>query len=511
MLNKKSIGIVAVINILSTVLGLGYSVVLARYFGVGPGIEVYFAATTLLFMLNSLTQSGQLAEIALPIYHKYQHGSGQEEANRVMSVILNWMGLLALVFSVVAFVFAPTLFRWSASGFHDAQQHEGAFIFRIIAPLLFLEIMKSQITSLVNAEKKFGRIEWVNIINQLISILFIVLLSGRLQVYAVVAGLWVGEVAAVLYGVSILRNTHFRYHFVFAHRGFSVLNLWKKMSFTFLYVIAAQGYLFFLNNLVTHLPRGQYAIYRYALLLFTKLQGLLVRPVSTVFFSQFSHAFHSGTGKIKALMDEANSLSFVLSALLFGAIIATGHPLLQWLWGGDKFDSASIHLVYLALSLISVCVFFNSLSLIYRKIAMTLGLVKEQYTGNIAVQLVTLGWLWLMQENVSNSLVYSTLIVNNCILACVPIGVAIAFSEGRILFGIGQKWLHNILFFLSISAVALAIENFVYQRFIDTSPILALGIQSALFGIFSIGMILILNLHEVAVIQSLIRKLSNRK
>jgi len=123
MLNIKSIGAVGVINALSTVLGLLYSVVLARYFGVGTSIEVYFASTTLLFMINSLTQSGLLAEIALPIYHQYQSNDSQDSANRVMSVIVNWLGIMAIVFSLGSFLGAPWLFYWSASGF-DAERLE---------------------------------------------------------------------------------------------------------------------------------------------------------------------------------------------------------------------------------------------------------------------------------------------------------------------------------------------------------------------------------------------------
>lgn len=510
MLNTKSIGAVGVINALSTVLGLLYSVVLARYFGVGTSIEVYFASTTLLFMINSLTQSGLLAEIALPIYHQYQSNDSQDSANRVMSVVVNWLGILAIVFSLGSFLGAPWLFYWSASGFDAERLEQGVKIFRIISPLLFVEIMKSQISSMVNAEKRFGKIEWVNILNQVTSMVFIVLLAAQFEVYSVVAGLWVGELIALGYGIYVLSKTKFRYHFILKHPGFEVTSVLKKMGFTFIYVLVTQLYLFYLNNLITTLPKGTYAIYRYAMLIFSKIQGLLIRPVSTIFFSQFSSAFHVGSNRLKALVEETASLSFVISAFAFGGLMAAGHPLLRILWEGEKFTGGAIMDVYKTLTIISICLFFNALAIIFRKISMTLGKVKEMYLGYIGVQILSFVALLFLKDIISLELVLSVLLLNTIILAFVPIVLVKRTSSIDVPINLGEKTGRNVVYFLLLSGFGAMLEWSTLHFGIFQNAFVAFGFSVAVFLLLSVLAAFLLGLNELRFLKSIQSKIASR-
>jgi O-antigen/teichoic acid export membrane protein len=122
------------------------------------------------------------------------------------------------------------------------------------------------------------------------------------------------------------------------------------------------------------------------MLIFTKIQGLLVRPVSVIFFSQFSSAYHSGSEKIRHLVEETSRLGFILSTLVFAGILACGDPMLRLLWEGDTFETGAIHQVYTTLCIVSVAMFLNAIALLYRKIVMTLGKIREQYLAYIAVQ-----------------------------------------------------------------------------------------------------------------------------
>lgn len=449
MLNKKSIGQVGLINAASAGLGLLYSVVLARSFGVGSDIEIYFASTTLLFLINSLSQSGQLAEIALPVYHRFQHSGGQESASRVLSVVINWMMLIALVLTLAALAGARPLFTASASGFEPEKLEKGIALFRMVCPLLFLEILKSQLTTIVNAEKKFGRIELVNITNQLVSIAFVLLFSPALGIYAVVAGFWLGELVSVGYGLYLIRQTQFRYHPVLRHPGFTLRDMLKNLGYTFSYVVITQIMLLFLNNLITHLPKGQYAVFKYTQLIFTKIQGLLIRPVSVIFFSQFSSAFHSRSQAVRDLVVEASGLGFILSVTVFSWLVALAHPLLGLMWEGEKFDSFHIGLIYTSLVWFSLTVFFNSYALIYRKIAMTLGQVRNQYLGYIAVQLLTMAMLYVCRPLLSLNFILWTYIFNACLLCLVPLLISIRYKEIRIPVSAGKRpparWMYFVL------------------------------------------------------------------
>ena len=60
----------------SLVLGIINTIVVVQLFGTSRSIEVYFVAQTLVYMVISFAQSGQLAELFLPEYlkqKKYQY------------------------------------------------------------------------------------------------------------------------------------------------------------------------------------------------------------------------------------------------------------------------------------------------------------------------------------------------------------------------------------------------------------------------------------------------------
>ena len=101
---------------MASLLGLLYSIIQVHYFGASRTIEIYFAAQSLVYLVTSLTQSGQLAEVFLPEYHKLNNikpGLGYKGLN----VVINRMVLFGTLLIVLIFVFAKSLYYCAL--FHD--------------------------------------------------------------------------------------------------------------------------------------------------------------------------------------------------------------------------------------------------------------------------------------------------------------------------------------------------------------------------------------------------------
>src|SRR5690242_21707640 len=88
---RRAIGTLTSLNVAGACVALANSVVTARLFGTSRPMEVFFAAASVQVQLVSLVQTGQLAEIFLPIYHRIRHRSGTERARAAFSVLMNWM------------------------------------------------------------------------------------------------------------------------------------------------------------------------------------------------------------------------------------------------------------------------------------------------------------------------------------------------------------------------------------------------------------------------------------
>ena len=85
------------IKLFVSILGLISSIIVVRYFGASREIEIYFGAQSLVYVIISLTQAGQLSEIFLPEFinhNKRKKGLGFTALN----IVINRMTIYSLMF-----------------------------------------------------------------------------------------------------------------------------------------------------------------------------------------------------------------------------------------------------------------------------------------------------------------------------------------------------------------------------------------------------------------------------
>jgi putative peptidoglycan lipid II flippase len=495
LIQKKSVALLSVINLASALMGIGSSVVMAQAYGVSPDVEVYFAATSLFFMITSLTQTGQLSEITLPIYHRFKENVSQLAANAVFSVILSWMGIVAISISLLAFLFSGPLYEALVPGFDDSKLALGTVLFAIISPLICLEIIKSLLVTLMNAEKVFARIELITLANQGFAILSILLFHKQFGIYAALSGLLLGEFISFGMAIYFLRGTPFRYQFQLNAPGFDLKEVLGKMSFTFVYVLSTQFWSFGFNAALSFLPQGYFAVFKYATLIYSKLNGLVLRPVTVVFFTQFSTLLQQGSSKLKSLVQQANRLTFLLAIAAGAFMIASSKPLLNVLWRNGKFEAEYIDTTFFTLVLLIGLVFFNGLGLIFRKMCMSSDLVKTQYAYFIALQIGFGIFTYFFGQSLSYWLLALVFIMNNIGLALIP--VAVIFFYRNDLFTLYQEGflLKAITFAGLLLSAALAI-HFGLGQVWNTTTMLQ-NIFSGAVSTMLIGTVLLLLLKFV--------------
>src|SRR5579863_6146794 len=93
----QSTGIVMASVLLSRVLGFFRDWTVAHQIGSNAATDAYYAAFTLPDFLNYLVAGGSLSLIFIPVFSKYVAEAAEEEAWRVFSTVLTFMGLTLLV------------------------------------------------------------------------------------------------------------------------------------------------------------------------------------------------------------------------------------------------------------------------------------------------------------------------------------------------------------------------------------------------------------------------------
>ncbi len=375
------------LKLIGSILAVLYSILQVRYFGATRGIEIYFAAQSLVYLVSSLSQGGQLAEIFLPEYlnlNQIRSNLGFSALNVVINRMLFFGGAIILII----FFTAPLLIKLMIPGFSPEDQSLAVLMFRVLLPYLFLQLMNSFFITVLNAEEKYGRAEFLGFINTLINIIVLVLLFAKIGVWALVVSLLAGKLIEFLFYLIQLYRLGYRYSLILRVEEFDHNSFFKTMRNTIFYVGATQVYSMVLTASISFLPEGIYAVFKYVQNLANKLKGLLIQPFITVFFTEFALKIED------TAVSYTNFRKFLLSIINVNCItiigtILFGDYVIELLWGSDKFGLREIKLSYIFLMFNVLAILISSVGIIYRKMAIAHGLGRKLYVFWTFSQLIS--------------------------------------------------------------------------------------------------------------------------
>jgi putative peptidoglycan lipid II flippase len=389
------------LKLITSLLGLLYSVLQVRYFGASRVIEIYFAAQSLIYLVTSLTQSGQLAEIFLPEYHKLnaiRKGLGF----RGLNVVINRMFLWGSLIIAIVFIFSPFFINLLVPGFSVADKSEASLMFRVLLPYLFLQITNSFFITVLNAEEKFGRAEFLGVTNTIVNILALLLLYPFIGVWALIISLLLGKIIEFIFYCLTLFKLGFRYQLTMSTPEFDHRQFFKTMQSTFLYVGATQIYSIVLTASISFLPDGTYAIFKYVQNLSNKVKGLFIQPFMTIFFTKYSALLQKSRSVVNEFKKNIASVININIIIIIGTVLL-GDFIIELIWGSKKFDKDNIELAYLFLVFNIGSVLISSVGGVYRKMAVAQGQGKRLYSLWGICQLLSAVSTYLLISNFSET------------------------------------------------------------------------------------------------------------
>jgi len=385
------------IKLLATILGVTYSILQVKYFGATRTIEIFFAAQSLIYLVTSLTQGGQLAEVFLPVFHQLNHKK-EKLGYTGLNVIINRMLLFGTILIAIVFIFAPFFIQLLVPGFSEKDKEFATLIFRILLPYLYLQIFNSFFITVLNAEKKFGRAEFLSLTNTIINIASLIILYPYIKIWALVISLLLGKIVEFLFYITQLYKNQYRYKFILSIAEFDHKEFFKTMQSTLLYVGSTQIFSIVLTASISFLPEGTFAIFKYVQNLSNKVRSLFVQPFLTIFFTNYSLLLQKLKSVNKEFSKNVTSIFNINIIVLIGTILM-GDLILDFIWGGKKFSHQDVKLAYIFLIFNILGVFISSISSIYRKMAVAHNKAKKLYFFWAFSQLLSAGITYLLIRN----------------------------------------------------------------------------------------------------------------
>ncbi|MGH2648430.1 MAG: murein biosynthesis integral membrane protein MurJ, partial [Ginsengibacter sp.] len=342
---KKIFGLSG-LRIVYAVLGLAYSILQVRIFGTSRLVEVFFVANSVVYLVTSLTQSGKLSEFFLPVYMGIKTNHGKEAAHRAFSVLINRFAIFLSIILIAFYFLSPYVVTLMAPGFSEADKTLCVQMFRVFLVFMELQFINSFIDVTLNAEKIFGRIEWAAILNAVISLVLLILFYKIFGVWILVLTLFAGKIIEFLITIIYVRKSGIKYSFIWTEKSFDTKSFFKIMFTTSGYVTATQLYNMAFTAMATLLPQGTYAIFKYVQQISTKASGILLTPLSTVFFSHFSEHVAQGKKEMENKMKPPVLYSFLLGFTFTCLVILLGREIIDLLWKSKAVNSYFLGIGY---------------------------------------------------------------------------------------------------------------------------------------------------------------------
>ncbi len=285
-LARVALGI-AVIGLMSKLLGFIREVVLARYFGATAATDAYLVA----LVLPSVGVGALINAIVvtfIPIFAEYEARKGEAATFHLVNNTLNFLLLLSVLLGGVGYLLAPQVVTILAPGFHGSQATLAIHLTRIMLPVVIAMSANSIATAVLQSRQHF----WVPAVSGLpynFILITAITLSAR---YYGIAGVAVGTALAILsqalIQVPFLYRLGFRYQPVLDLREEGLRKMGVLIWPVLVGVAATQFNIVIDRWLASSLPEGSISALNYAFKLVMLPFGLIVSAMTSVTFPLFS-------------------------------------------------------------------------------------------------------------------------------------------------------------------------------------------------------------------------------
>ena len=299
-------GILIVSALASRVLGIARDWLLARNLGAGEDLDVYFAVFRIPDFIYHMIISGGIIVAFLPIFSDL-FAKNKEDAWKFVSNVLNVFLFFLIVFSIVFFIFTPTIVKLITPGFNAAQIEQTIFLTRLmfLSPIFFG--LSSIFSGVLQYFHRFLFYSFAPILYNFGIILGIIFLLPSMGVRGVIYGVLLGAFLHFAIQLPVAISCGFRYRPIFNLGGEGLKKVFFLMLPRTLGVAGSQINLIIMTSIASTLASGSISILNlsqnlqnipigiigvsFAVAVFAPLSSSLSRGAKDEFLKDFSSTF----------------------------------------------------------------------------------------------------------------------------------------------------------------------------------------------------------------------------
>ncbi|WP_071460838.1 murein biosynthesis integral membrane protein MurJ [Bacillus massilinigeriensis] len=332
----KAVGIVTVISAFGKVLGFVREAIIATYFGASEMADVFFVANMIPTLLYTAIGIAIYSGI-IPIYVEEKERDPLK-ADETMSVLGTVFLVIATFISVLSFILSEELVRIFAPGFSDSQQQQAALLTKIMVPGIIFMALTTISTGVLNSHKKFVTPSLTATAQNIVVILFTVLLADEYGVKGLAAGVLVGTIFQFIIQYPSISKYNIRLNFSFKKERKRI-----KETLILFYPIIVASLAVQINGVTDRvissgLDEGSVSALSYANKLMQLPLSIVMAPLITVLYPSIVESAIKGKEEFFRLVMKGAKTIIYLSIPFVAVMVVGGKDLIQLAFQRGAFD-----------------------------------------------------------------------------------------------------------------------------------------------------------------------------
>jgi len=353
--------IVALGFVVSRLLGLLRSVVIADAFGTEPDLSAYWVAFRLPDLVFQLLAGATLSAAFIPTFSRVVLRGDPTAGWRLASSVLNLVAIATVIAAGLAFIAAPWLVPLLAPGLGEATGREAELQalavdltrLMLISPLFFG--ISGMLMGILNARQHFLAPAFAPVVYNLGIIFGAVFLAEPLGVHGLAWGVVIGALGHLVVQIPALRTVGMEWRPTLDVGSEAVRDVLRLMGPRVVGLAAAQVNLLVIIFFASFVSDEAISAVNYAFLMMMLPVGVIGMAISTAVFPTLAaHAAAHESAQLRASISNALRVILFLSIPASVGLVILARPAIQVLLERGAFDARSTDMVVDALTFYAV-------------------------------------------------------------------------------------------------------------------------------------------------------------
>jgi len=339
----RSTVLVMAATLASSIFGFAREIVSARYFGTQWQLDSFLAAATIPTILFGVF-NGALVSALVPVFSDYSARGDDEAARRLASTVFNVLLIALTGLAVAGWFLAPYFVPIVASGFPREQLDMTIAMTRWFMPSVVATSLAGVVSAALNARNRFSASSLGGIAINLVTIVTVLALEPRMEIWALVLGTVLGLTAQLIVQLpAALSSRLYRPIIDLHHPGLA--KIWLMLGPIVVGSAAGQLAIFFDRHFASTLTPGYIAGMNYATKLVGFPQQIFAAAIATVIFPLLASQFASANrvGVRRSVVTGLRLVNLVTIPSVCGLIVLA-RPIVAALFERGAFKSTATDL-----------------------------------------------------------------------------------------------------------------------------------------------------------------------